>query len=124
MDKLKIQRFLSEGINQISLAVDWLSANKEAADEVDRKNLGGVISEQKMTGHQMKTLDPQKPTEQSDVAKLSGSATLKLLVIISIPRIIFAAATLTFTARRFPFLSLNCCHHRVSLFRAREEKLS
>lgn len=48
-------RFLFEVVNQTSLAADWWSASKEAADEVNGTNLDGVISEQKTTVLQMKT---------------------------------------------------------------------
>lgn len=114
-------RFLFEVVGQTSLAADWLS--EEAAGEVDRKNLDGVISEQKTAVQQMKTQIHKN--QQNNLVKLSGSATLKLLVIISIPQIIFTAATLTFfTPKRFPFSSLNCCHHPVSLFRATEKRNS
>lgn len=113
-------RFLFEVVGQTSLAADWLS--EEAAGEVDRKNLDGVISEQKTAVQQMKTQIHKN--QQNNLVKLSGSATLKLLVIISIPQIIFTAATLTFTPKRFPFSSLNCCHHPVSLFRATDKRNS
>lgn len=107
-------------VNQTSLAADWLS--EEAADAVDRKNPDGVVSEQKTTAQQTKTQIHKN--QQNNLVELSGSATLRPLVIISIPQIISTAPTLTSTAKRFPFSSLNCRHHRVSLFRAGEKRNS
>lgn len=126
---VKIQRwsgrFLFEVVDQTSLAADWLSARKEAADEVNRKNLDGVISEQQTTVQKMKTqIHKNQQNNLTLLSSLDQPPSWSCSWSMEFFKSFFTAATLTFTAKRFPFLSPNCCHHRVSLFRATEKRNS